>query len=223
MINIVKSQPAPACLSVEKEKANGDYKGEEVLNRLVEDFHNKCYLCEEKAPSTINVEHLKPHKGDKDLEFDWNNLFLSCGHCNNTKLAKYDTILDCTDSSQKVLELLRFEIKPFPKEKATITALDGSQDVVSTALLLDEIYNGTTLLKKIESSNLRSKLIEELISFHKLLNAYFEEGATSEEQEEIKHKIRKKLSKASAFTAFKYWIVKSNEGLMKEFGQLLVN
>ena len=31
MINITKSQPAPECLSKEKEKANGDYKCGEVL------------------------------------------------------------------------------------------------------------------------------------------------------------------------------------------------
>ena len=44
MINITKSQPAPLCLSTEKEKANGDYKCGEVLKRITKDFHNKCYI-----------------------------------------------------------------------------------------------------------------------------------------------------------------------------------
>ena len=104
MINIKKSEHPPKCLSEEKKKANGDYKCGEVLDRLKEDFHNKCYLCEEKEPSTINVEHFIPHQGNKDLKFDWKNLFWACGHCNNTKLAKYKNIIDCTDFSRIVTD-----------------------------------------------------------------------------------------------------------------------
>ena len=88
MINIVKSQPSPECLSIEAQKKNGDYKCGEVLSRIKNDFYNKCYICETQAPTTINVEHFRPHKGNVSLKFDWNNLFYACGHCNNTKLAK---------------------------------------------------------------------------------------------------------------------------------------
>lgn len=38
----------------------------------------------------------EPHHGDSDLMYDWNNFFLSCAHCNNTKLGKYEPIIDCT-------------------------------------------------------------------------------------------------------------------------------
>jgi hypothetical protein len=34
MVYLEKSQPAPASLAVEKQKANGDYKKEDVLERL---------------------------------------------------------------------------------------------------------------------------------------------------------------------------------------------
>ncbi|MFN8439108.1 MAG: hypothetical protein U0V72_15975 [Cytophagales bacterium] len=63
MINVTKSQPAPLCLAIEKEKTNGNYKGEEVLQKLYEDSHNKCYLCEEKEITTINVEHFYTSQG----------------------------------------------------------------------------------------------------------------------------------------------------------------
>lgn len=221
MINIKKSQPAPLCLSDEKAKANGDYKCGNVLTRLKEDFHNKCYLCEEREPSTINVEHFKPHKNNKDLKFDWNNLFLSCGHCNNIKLAKYDNLIDCTDSSEIVTDLLKFEIKPFPKEKVKITPLISRPETNSTAQLLNEIYNGTTELKSIEGLNIRYKLILEIVEFGRLLQEYYDYGITEEEKEYLQKKIKQKLSKEAPFTAFKIWIIKDNEELLKEFYSLI--
>jgi uncharacterized protein (TIGR02646 family) len=120
MINVVKSQPAPACLEAEKWKANGDYKCGDVLERMKHDFKNKCYICEELAPTTINVEHFRPHGGNIDLKFDWNNLFFVCGHCNNTKLAGYTNLLDCTDPNYRILDLIRIEMKPFPKERVKV-------------------------------------------------------------------------------------------------------
>jgi uncharacterized protein (TIGR02646 family) len=94
MIYIQKSQPAPECLAQQK-----DYKCGDVIPRLKADFHNKCYLCEDKGITSINVEHFIPHRGDKNLMYDWDNLFYSCGHCNNTKLAipKFNNILNCTE------------------------------------------------------------------------------------------------------------------------------
>ncbi len=44
MVFFEKSQPAPACLETEKAKANGDYKCDVTLNRIKEDFKNKCYI-----------------------------------------------------------------------------------------------------------------------------------------------------------------------------------
>lgn len=222
MINIIKSQPAPLCLSVEKEKANGDYKCGDVLKRLKDDFHNKCYICEEKEPSTINVEHFRPHKGDKELKFVWNNLFLSCGHCNNIKLAKYDDILDCTDNSVVILDLLKFEIKPFPKEKTQISALTSDKQAVLTSQLLNEVYNGTTELKTIEGGYIRNKLIREVIEFQKLLQYYYDEpGLTADEKQKIKQDLKRKLSPEAPFTAFKYWIIKGNDELSEEFKDLI--
>ena len=54
-------------------------------------------MCEIKPVYDINIEHLVPHKGNKDLKFDWHNLFYSCPYCNSVKNnSKYDgKILDC--------------------------------------------------------------------------------------------------------------------------------
>lgn len=222
MINITKSQPAPACLSVEKAKNEGDYKCGEVLTRLRSDFFNKCYICEEKAPSTINVEHFKPHRGDKNLAFDWDNLFWACGHCNNVKLAKYDDILNCTDSSVTITDMLKFDMKPYPKENVLITPLIADNRIQQTAQLLNEVYNGTTLLKTIEGENIRDKVLDELISFSDSLRTYYyEPGLTAEDKEVLKNKIKRNLSRDAAFVAFKIWVIKANDRLREDFGDLI--
>ncbi len=224
MINLLKSQPAPDCLEAEKAKKNGSYSCGDVLERLRADFHNKCYICEARGITNINVEHFIPHKGDKNLKFDWNNLFYACGHCNNTKLAqaKYDDILNCLDSTKKILDLIKFHINPFPKEKVQITTLQKNTTIENTALLLHDVYNGSTPHKIIESENLRELLIQEIRDFGDLLHGYFYEiGLSDEDKEAIKNRIKRKLSIASPFTAFKIWIIKNNEALKQAFGSLL--
>ena len=68
-----------------------------------------------RTTGILPVEHLIPHKGNKDLEFEWNNLFLACPHCNNIKRDKYTPILDCckVDVDQK----LRFESMDIGEQK----------------------------------------------------------------------------------------------------------
>lgn len=216
MINIEKSSPPPQCLEKEKNKAGGDYKCGDVLERLVRDFHGKCYLCENKEPHNIEVDHFLPHRGDKDLKFDWDNLFLSCGHCNNTKGCKFDNILNCTNPEHDVENWIKYEVKPFPDEKVKITALRDDELVNNTVQLLVEIFNGTTPLKVIESSNIRKTLLKDILDFQKQLRKYVEcdkkniEDKSDEEREKYSRRIKKHLTGSSAFTAFKRWIVKEN-------------
>ena len=61
MVYFEKSQPAPDCLEIEKAKVNGDYKCANVIERIKNDFKNKCYICEYKEPVAINIEHFRSH------------------------------------------------------------------------------------------------------------------------------------------------------------------
>jgi hypothetical protein len=221
MINLPKSQPAPECLAIEKAKANGDYKCGTVIIRIQTDFKNKCYLCEEREPSSINVEHFVPHKENKDLKFAWDNLYYACQHCNNTKLA-YSDILDPTNENIPIHEQLRFELKPFPKEKPKIKAIPDSQTARSTANLLNRIYNGTTKLKITEGTNICDKLVRELNTFNNLLHHfYYEPGLNEDEKNELKSRIRRMLSIESSFTSFKRQIIYDNEVMREEFADFI--
>ncbi len=213
MIFHPKTKTPPSCLEKEKQKVNGSYNCPGVLELLKKDFKNKCYICENKAPHSINTEHFIPHKGDKDLKFDWNNLFYCCAHCNNTKLAKpqFDSILNCTIESEEVDRKIKYHIHPFPKEQAVITALSGEAKVNNTVSLLLEVYNGTTPLKKIESGNLRSKLLKEIRSFQDLLFKFYDDIYNEKERLFFKDQIARELRASSGFTAFKRWILRDND------------
>lgn len=221
MIYLKKSQPAPECLESEKEKKSGDYKCGNVLERLKNDFKNKCYICEYKKPTTINVEHFVPHKEDKELKFDWDNLFWACGHCNNIKLAKFVNILNCIVELDNVETDLRYAFEPLPFELVSIEALKDDERVINTRELLLAVYNGTTPLKLIESSNLRDKLLDEIIDFRKFLINYFKYGDSEEDREYHLVRIKAHLNKDSSFTAFKRWIIRNNEKLFEIFGEYI--
>jgi hypothetical protein len=219
MIYFEKSLIAPISLEEEKSKSSGTYNTEEVIERLKEDFHNKCYICEQKEPLSINIEHFIAHKGNIDLKFSWENLYLSCGHCNNTKLAKYDEILNCTIIDDNVEMVLYYKCNPFPMEKAEIKVRVDSLKARNTRELIEKTFNGEhTPQKKLESANLRNKLIHEIRDFQNLLFDYFENN----KNEIFKIKIEEYLSSRSAFTAFKRWIIRDNEKLVQEFGYCIV-
>jgi HNH endonuclease len=222
MINFTKSQPAPACLAVEKVK-NGEYKCGDVLERLNDDFHRKCYICEDKDLTSINVEHLIPHRGDIDLKFDWDNLCLACYHCNNIKSDTHDDILNCVSNAIIITDAIQFQIDGFPKAKPKFEALlQSNVQVENTINLLDAVYNGTTPLKKIESSNLRDKLGKEMKEFSDLLHEYFyTDGLEESEKVDLKKEIKRKLSLQSPFTAFKIGVIKSNAVMLSEFNDVV--
>jgi uncharacterized protein (TIGR02646 family) len=222
MIYFAKSQPAPDCLEREKQKANGDYKCGCVLEQLKTDFKNKCYICESKEPTSINVEHFTAHRGDKDLMFDWLNLFWSCGHCNNTKLDKFEPILNCMDLDDvSVLEQqLRFVFKPFPHEPVQIETTSNDGKVLNNRDLLLAVFNGTTKLKNIEADNLRNQLLKEIKHYQDQLIEYYE-ALDDDAKNYHLLKIKSHLNSASAFTAFKRQIVKDNPTLFIEFSAYL--
>ncbi len=205
MYNVDRSFPAPKSLEKEKSKKSGKYNCEDVQNKLVEDFFNKCYLCEEKEISGINVEHLKPHKGNIDKKFQWENLFLSCYHCNNTKIGNDDEILDCANPSHKVYDWIEYNFTSFPKTKVELKSLNNIDIVNNTVALLDKIYNGLTVNKKLSSENIRKKIMREILSFEKLIFEYI-----SNPKDDLLEEIKEMLSRKSAFSAFKRWIIKNN-------------
>lgn len=209
MIKITKSA-APAQLEVERKKENGTYRHADIINVIKKDFYNRCYLCEDN-PQSINIEHLIPHKNNHDLTFRWENLFWSCGHCNNIKSAKYNNILDCTTQND-IEGILTYRFDPFPMEDVHIEIVPPhleNPQALQTRDLLQDIFNGTTTLKSIESNRLRKLIATELINMQRLLFKLEDENKSDEEIADIKLKLTSALSTKSLFASFKRSKVKS--------------
>lgn len=228
MINVKKSYPAPSSLETEKAKAiksnnykNGKHNSEDVIEQLGKDFKNKCYLCETKSTS-FEVEHLVSHQKNIDLKFDWDNLFLSCRHCNNIKSTSFDDILNCAKEDVEIN--IKYKMDLFPMARVEITALCDDQKVIKTVELLDKCFNGEhTATKNLDSKNIRKKIRDELNSFKEDIESYFEAKENDEEYElpDIEKSIKRHLSNNSEYASFKRCIVKHNPELNKLFGQYI--
>ncbi len=213
MFQVRRDSKEPASLSVEKLKKDGKYNSDDVLEELIKIFFNKCYLCEEKNISSINVEHLIPHEGDKDLKFSWKNLFLSCSHCNNTKLSRFKNILDCTKDD--VVNTIKCNFESFSQKSISIEALNSDSKTLETVTLLNLIYNGETITKKLESENIKTKIFNEINLFYDKIeyikNILGDKLSNIDNiPENIKKELTELLSKESPFSAFKRSIVKDS-------------
>lgn len=202
---------AEADLRQAKEKKS-QYNTENVNLALMEIFHGKCYICESKSITSIQIEHLIPHRGNEDLKYDWNNLFLACAHCNNIKSDKYDPIIDCTKEDVESKIAFRKEGYFGTSEKFVFIPLDDDEKTKNTVELLRDAYYGTTPQKKFEANILRKNLRENISKFKNYVREYVE--ASGEDREDLELVIKKELGDNSEFAAFKRWLVRDSENLV---------
>lgn len=216
MINLKRTYPAPASLEKEKNKKSGTYNQEDVVELLEHDFKNKCYLCGTKSNS-FEIEHLKSHKGNLDLKFDWDNLFLSCKHCNNTKGDRFDNILNCMN--EDVEDCISCELEAFPKATVKIKPLKDDIRVNNTVKLLDLCFNGETPLKKLDSKNMRDNLSSQLTEFKRTIIDFL--NSSDETHDVLERKIIDELADTSEYAAFKRCYIKNNPKLNSIFGKYI--
>ena len=208
-----KSKKAIDSLKREKLK-NGSYNTPEVNAALKEMFHGKCYICENRQIVSYQIEHLNPHRGNTELKFDWDNLFLSCAHCNNTKSDKYDPIIDCTKENVERMIAFRKEGYFGSDEKLVFEMLDRRVETENTVKLLQEVYYGSTPQKKMEAKIMRRMLRKELSEFKEYVREYKE--AEDEEKEDLKFLLQQQLKDSSPFAAFKRWLIRDNKDAYSE-------
>lgn len=79
MIDVTRSQPPPASLADES-----GWTGDDVRERLHEDFLGKCYLCEGHLPRGWQVDHRHPRNAG-GASYAWSNLFPICSICNQRR------------------------------------------------------------------------------------------------------------------------------------------
>lgn len=208
-----------AVASLQKAKAAKEsYNTPEVNAALADMFCGKCYICENKDGITsFQIEHLKPHREDVKLKYDWHNLFWSCAHCNGIKRAKWEPILDCSqvDVDQKIA--FRKEGYFGRTERYQFVPLEESEEIKNTIALLQEVYYSNTPQKRMEAVNIRQALRKNLSHFKELVRTYYE--AEEFDKEDIKCAIRMEVGKGAAFAAFKRWLLWDHRDAYKELVQ----
>lgn len=212
-----RTKAAKEILANEKLKKSGTYNKPEINQAVKEIFHGKCYICENKDITSCQIEHLKPHEGDTDLKFEWNNLFWACAHCNNTKSNKYTQILNCNEVEVDKKISFRKEGYFGKDEKYYFEAVnERSEEIDNTIALLNAVYYGNTYQKELESINIRRKLRKNIAEFKEIVREYDEEK-DCELKKDLALKIKYELCEKSEFTAFKRWIIWDNSDRYPEF------
>jgi hypothetical protein len=210
MVKLTK-RPLPDGTPLNSER---HYSGGVVWNMLIEDCLNKCYICEDKPKNPV-TEHIIPHKGNKVLKYDWNNLLLACDYCNNIKGDKYDNVINPLKCDPE--KHIRLYIEDL-KGTVTVEALDTNANTLQTAELLDYVYNGGKTDKKTSGSiNFRK---EQLLPDIKWFMVYIE-NHRDEPNDESAAIITDEINRASKFAAFKRDIIRSSPDLNAQFGSLL--
>jgi hypothetical protein len=212
MVKLTKRPEPPKPIATEN-----DYRTDPNFAALVEDCFGKCYICENDKATTLNVEHRVPHRGDVSLKYDWHNLFLSCGHCNNIKLDSYDNILDPSKCDPEDYIALSLTTDSFVEE-VVVEALSNDESAAQTATLLKYVYNGgTTAIKEVECANLRNAVAVCIARFLQYVKSYQDEPDIGYDAI-----IEKEISRSSAFAAFKRKIVREDAELSAKFATSLI-
>ncbi|USK48880.1 HNH endonuclease [Bacillus sp. CMF12] len=65
----------------------GRYNHKEIKEALLKETNNKCAYCESKILHIDygDIEHIEPKSMFREKTFDWNNLTIACGKCNQSK------------------------------------------------------------------------------------------------------------------------------------------
>lgn len=172
VVKIERNPVPPPSLAVEKQKATGVYNKSDVILRLKEDSHDKCYICELGGLSDPEVEHLKPHHGRTIPErvFDWNNLFYVCPHCNNIKKeSKYDDkIIDCCEEDpEKMLE------QCYEEGHVNVHNIVNEERAIMTADLIQECFEKrNTGIREAACQHRIDRLAEEMNFLYKTLEKH---------------------------------------------------
>lgn len=207
MVKVERTFPAPDSLLEESKKSNGSYSEPDVVSRLCSDFHDKYYICELKGLQDPQIEHRLPHFNGKypERKFDWNNLFLSCGHCNNIKnQRKYDGgIIDCCKDDPEKLICFQFrneDVFVFARDE------DNVQAVLTAQLVMEVFHRKNTGMRIYKSEMRRSELMKEMNKLY----AALEEMEENPDSQFTLRKTKALLRRESGFAAFKRCYVREH-------------
>lgn len=209
MIREAKSSVSPSSLSEHKK-----YDGQDVVEQLYVDHHEKCYLCELKVKQHYEVEHLMSKENYPELKYEWSNLFLSDGYCNGKKSKYFDNILN--PNSCNIEDIIEQRII---NGKAIFHTADTSTETQKTIELLDRLYNGTYAPKmRTKREDEFFKEVARIINTFKITLYNYQHNTNPQTEKAV----RDELSIDKELLGFKYWIIKDKPELFAVFADDMI-
>lgn len=189
------------------------YDGQDVQRQLLNDQHRKCYICECAVEANYHIEHLNSQANRQD----WSNLFLSCGYCNDKKLALYDNLLNPVTNN--IEDIIEQRLDTYSKE-AEFRSENNSTEVKQTIKLLENIFNG-----KEHDPNFRSPHEEVFydrveMSINDFMRKVIDYRMNSSQTNE--NIVREELAIGKELLGFKYWIIKDEPILNAVFANDII-
>ena len=106
----------------------------------------------------------------------------------------------------------------FPNSKVLFSHIgDDSEEKASTISLLNRIFNGSGSFRTIREQNQYDYAKSKITSFQDLVVSWLITGSETKRQAIIDQ-----LDVKSEFLGFKYWIIKSNDQLLAEYGDYIL-
>jgi hypothetical protein len=109
--------------------------------------------------------------------------------------------LNCSNDTE-IEEKLEYKFSPFPTESIVINSVDGAANSKLTSELLQDIYNGTTTMKKMESNGLRKKICRQINELVGLILRFHEVEFDQADRLNLGEQIKAKIRKSAPFASF---------------------
>lgn len=208
MIRERKSENVPSSLLT-----TSQYDGEDVKAQLLEDLHEKCYICERKLGTDFEIEHFKSKNNYPELRQEWTNLFLACGYCNKKKSCSFDDNLYPLDTNIEDEIEQRID---FSRNKASFVTTINDVTHQNTVRMLHVFYNGKKKMRVIKEERFFDEAKQKMNRFLEKVNIFLMEPTPAN-----RALVAAELSIEQEMLGFKYWVIRDNH-LEAEFKDEIV-
>ena len=208
MIRVRKSENVPSSLLT-----TSQYDGEDVKAQLLEDLHEKCYICERKLGTDFEIEHFKSKNNYPELWQEWTNLFLACGYCNKKKSSSFDDNLYPLDTNIEDEIEQRID---FSSNKASFVTTIDDVPHQNTVRMLHVFYNGKKKMRVIKEERFFDEAKQKMNRFLEKVNTFLMEPTPAN-----RALVAAELSIEQEMLGFKYWVIRDNH-LEAEFKNEIV-
>lgn len=209
MIRVAKSERVPQSLL-----NTSSYNGRDVQQQLLQDQHKKCYICECEVEPNFHIEHLNSRADNRQ---DWNNLFLSCGYCNERKLRLFDNILNpVTNNIEEIIE----QRLDWEKKIAVFKSQSNQTGITDTIQLLERLFNVKSSNPKLRGPHEKLFWNKVEVNINDFLRKVYDYGMYK--SDEKKKSVQEELSIDKPFLGFKYWIIKDDPVLLQVFANDII-